>query len=99
LEVLYRIVRTWKNEGTAYAPPGLLGGEDRDSYLSPVSISVTDATFEETLQALVAQAPGLGWSIQERKGLAGGRVQCSVGLFTGRSWMQTDWTLPVGASD
>jgi hypothetical protein len=98
LEVLYQLFRAWANEESQYLPPGLLGKEDREIYLAEVSVSVADGTLEDALYELVEQVPGLGWSIKEERGLSvspgGAKRGCSVGLFTGRSWMLTDWVIP-----
>ena len=91
-EILYRLHRTWSDDTSPYVTPGLLGNEDRDLYLAPVSISVADGTLENALNEVVQQVPGLGWSIRDENG---GQA-CSLGLFTGRSWVQAlDWTVPA----
>lgn len=101
-EVLYQIFRTWANDQGPYLPPGLLGNEDRETYLAEVSVNVANSTLEDALYALVEQVPGLGWSIKEERGMsfspAGEQRGCSLGLFTGRSWLLMDWVVPDSQS-
>lgn len=97
LELLDRLVRTWNDDRAPSLPPGLIGGDDRDPYLAPVSITVTASTFEDALNALIQQRPGLGWAIQEKRRRAESAdeiVECSVDLFTGQTWVTGQTWIP-----
>ncbi|MCL4848685.1 MAG: hypothetical protein KJ066_19225 [Acidobacteria bacterium] len=101
-EVLYRIFRTWADETGPYVPPGLVGTGSVDSdpwpYTALVSLALEDASLLSALMALIEQAPGLGWAIEERAWSAAESPRtapglgCNIALFRGQSWLVTSDT-------
>lgn len=87
---LFQLVRHVNRDSREMLPPGYIGEDD--AYRTSVNLSVLNTTFAETLDEIVAQAPGVGWAIKDSPSRpdTAARV-CLVELFTSTSWLRTSW--------
>jgi hypothetical protein len=97
-EVVYEAVRARNRDQSPAPPPGLVGSiaSSPDPYRTFVSVDLQQASLADILDAVVRDAPGLGWAVRElrvpkrqrrdddpQEGL---ETRCNVVLFAGDSW-------------
>jgi hypothetical protein len=103
-EVLYQVYRVWRDDRSSHVPSGLVGSGTLDvsTYRTFVTVNMSHASLEATLNDVVRQVPGVGWGVQEVEvgvvtpsGARHVRRGCNLALFSGDSWLSTGHTLMV----
>jgi hypothetical protein len=86
--------------------PGIVssGSVSVVAYRALVSVDLPGGSLADMLDAIVAQAPGLGWAIQELRDPPPSwanpppKMLCQVLLFSGDSWSQGGWYIDPARS-
>jgi hypothetical protein len=100
----WKLARMMNPADTPTAPPAVMcGGGDCNSGVPPahrarVVVSLSGTTLQEALSQLVAQAPGLVWTLREKRRGRDEPVEvpeasCQFGYFDGDQYIQTSYIL------